>query len=97
MPDLATADDIHKGYAALRPLSDSRIDTLVAMHEALLDEAAAYHHLGWRPAGGENKKYQFALDRDRLRRFADFAYGGIGFEMSNDFLRTNPTRDDPAP
>lgn len=97
MPDLATADEIHKGYATLQPLSDSRIDTLVAMHEALLDEAAAHHHLGWRPAGGENKKYQFALDRDRLRRFADFAYGGIGFEMSNDFLRTKPTREDPAP
>lgn len=97
MPVFATAGEIHAGYKRLNPPSDARIDALVDMHEALLDEAAAHHHLGWRPAGGENNKYHFTLDRDRLRRFADFAYGGIGFEVSNDFLQTAPTLDDLAP
>lgn len=97
MTRLAGAGEIHAGYARLDPPTDERLDALVDMHDALLTEAAAQHHLGWRPAGGENNKYRFALDRDRLRRFADFAYGGIGFEVGNDFLATKPTAEDLAP
>lgn len=97
MARLAAAGEIHAQYAHLSPPSDSRLDDLVAMHDALLEEAAAHHHLGWRPAGGENHKYRFLLDRERLRHFADYAYGGIGFEVGNDFLSTRPTAEDLAP
>ncbi|MEQ8585673.1 MAG: putative sugar O-methyltransferase [Thalassobaculaceae bacterium] len=97
MTRLAGAGEIHAGYARLDPPTDERLDALLDLHDALLTEAAANHHLGWRPAGGENNKYRFTLDRDRLRRFADFAYGGIGFEVGNDFLATRPTASDLAP
>lgn len=97
MTRLAGAGEIHAAYARLDPPTDERLDALLDLHDALLREAAAHHHLGWRPAGGENNKYKFALDRDRLRRFADFAYGGIGFEVANDFLGSRPTAEDLAP
>lgn len=97
MINLATAAEIHACYRRLAPLSDARLDALITLHDALLDEAAAHHHLGWRPAGGEALKYTFVLDRERLRHFANFAYGGIGFERQNDFLNTQPTPEDPAP
>lgn len=97
MTRLAPAAEIHAQYALIKPLPDDQIDSLVELHETLLDGAAAHHHLGWRPAGGENLKYRFPLDRERLRHFADYAYGGLGFELENDFLSTVPTKEDPAP
>ncbi|MDF1792396.1 MAG: putative sugar O-methyltransferase, partial [Thalassobaculaceae bacterium] len=87
----------HAKYANLTPPSDARLYALLELHEALLGEAAANHHLGWRPAGGESQKYRFELDRERLRHFADYAYGGIGFEVVNDFLETLPSAEDLAP
>jgi|GEM_PF-1739514 len=97
MTRLAKAEEIHAKYRTLSVPSDGQLDELVGLHETLLDAAAANHHLGWRPAGGENLKYHYPIDRERLRHFADFAYGGLGFEIRNDFLATAATPKDPAP
>ncbi len=97
MTTIASAADIHQAYRRRESLGPERLETLVAMHDQLMEAAAAHIDLGWRPAGGENLKWRYPLDADRLRRFADFAYGGLGFEFKNDFLDTKPTDDDPAP
>lgn len=97
MTEIAAASEIHARLHRLASPTETRLDTLLALHEALLEEAAANHHLGWRPAGGEALKYSFALDRERLRHFANYAYGGIGFELKNDFIGAVPSQEDPAP
>jgi putative sugar O-methyltransferase len=85
MAVLANARQIHESYGRLVAPNNDALDALVILHERLLEEAAAHHDLGWRPA------------RARLHRFADYAYGGIGFEVDNDFLGTVPSPTDPAP
>lgn len=97
LSDIAAASEIHASYQRMSSPPHTELDRLVALHDTLLQQAAAHHHLGWRPAGGEALKYSFALDRERLRRFANYAYGGIGFELQNDFLGAVPSHEDPAP
>ena len=97
MTALASADSIHGSYRRCRPLDPPALDRLVDLYAQILDEASAHLELGWRPAGGEIMKLRYPLDRERMHHFADFAYGGIGFEVGNDFLGAQPTAENPAP
>lgn len=90
MARIASPEDIHAAYGQRRPPSDERLDALVALHAELLAEAENLRYLGWGPAGGEAIKWTYPLDRERLRRFADYAYGGIGFETGTDHLGVKP-------
>lgn len=60
------------------------LQRLLDRYPALLADAERHRQLGWYPAGGEVQKLAFRPTFDAVDRFADYLFGGIGFD-SRDF------------
>ncbi len=48
---------------------------------------------GWRSLNEDGMKRRYAMDPETLDRFADYVFGGIGFEVLRDFLGATPSID----
>lgn len=61
-------------------------DYLVSRYEALREAADHHADAGWRSAVEHGQKSRFRIDAPVLDRFADYLFGGIGFEVTRDYF-----------
>jgi putative sugar O-methyltransferase len=66
---------------------------LIERYSALCAAADRHADLGWRSSREDGQKRRFALTAEIVDRFADYVFGGIGFEVQNDFFGTMPSTE----
>ena len=57
---------------------------LIDRYATLCEEADRHADDGWRSLHEDGLKLRYAVDPETLDRFADYLFGGIGFEVVRD-------------
>lgn len=66
---------------------------LIHRYSDLCAEADRNADLGWRSFREDGQKRRFPLTAEIIDRFADYIFGGIGFEVRNDFFGLMPSTE----